>query len=361
MYTCMSTASTHQEHAVLLPQPQVIILGTMHMSSTFSWLLLPVTLYLADVGLRNTLHYSQTMATAQVAPAFGARKPGHAAAAAADGGLQVHLKQGGAMQQSSRGAPHSVLQRSSSYSALTSPRRRPSLAGLPAATAATVAAADSTENTAEVGSRPTPDGKAASRNKVDGSLVVVTIPTEDMFAFNAAASLQGAYILLQMPAVSGWEWHPFSIACVTDTHLFCVIKARGDWTRRLAAGLGVTGGAQLPVCLEGPYGAPLSSKVAQQLACGHKVMLAAGGIGITTMLQVLQDAACAAGTHASHPAVLAGLSRLHLVWVVRTPQVRVCSAGMSLPRTQYFVSVCCICLSARKSGVGVRVVSAQDN
>jgi hypothetical protein len=272
--------------------------------------------------------------------------PAHTAAAAAAAAAaeaspqQVHLKQGGVVLSRIRTVvPHTALQRSSSYSTLSSPRKRASLAGLSTAAAARGAAAagggqggfDGTTEQGNSGtctntcSRTTTCCGSTSGKKLDTSLVVVSIPTGDLFAFKAATSLQGACVLLQVPAVSHWEWHPFSIACVTDTHMYCVIKARGDWTQRLAALGGVTEGAQLSVALEGPYGAPLSTKVAQQLAAGHTVLLAAGGVGITTMLQVLQAAAgSSAGMGANHPAGCVDWSRLHLVWVVRTSQVRGC-------------------------------------
>jgi predicted ferric reductase len=81
-----------------------------------------------------------------------------------------------------------------------------------------------------------------------------------------------------------WERHPFSLSCMpTGNRLRLTIKNVGDFTARVA---GLPTGT--PVLIDGPHGA-LTSEAAK----AGKVLLLAGGIGITPMRALAEELASA--------------------------------------------------------------------
>ncbi|PNH08218.1 hypothetical protein TSOC_005222 [Tetrabaena socialis] len=96
-----------------------------------------------------------------------------------------------------------------------------------------------------------------------------------------------------VPRVSAWEWHPYSVAAHDDSSFALVVKAGGDWERRLrrlvaveAAAAGGGCSAQLEVVYEGLYGTPDLQAAA---GAADRVLLFAGGAGITPIASVLQS------------------------------------------------------------------------
>jgi dual oxidase len=69
-------------------------------------------------------------------------------------------------------------------------------------------------------------------------------------------------VLLQVPQVSRFQWHPFTISTCIGNRLQIHIKADGNWTDRLhklassAKKDGETDLTTLKVGLDGPFGAP---------------------------------------------------------------------------------------------------------
>ncbi|MCL7034967.1 hypothetical protein MKW94_003520 [Papaver nudicaule] len=110
----------------------------------------------------------------------------------------------------------------------------------------------------------------------------------------------GAYIFINCPAVSPFEWHPFSLtSCPAEDHLSVRIRAVGDWTKQLKAifceaskagestSLGAAGGSNTKfprVLIDGPYGAP-----AQDYKDYEVVLLVGLGIGATPMISIIKD------------------------------------------------------------------------
>ncbi|KAJ7945196.1 putative Respiratory burst oxidase [Quillaja saponaria] len=117
----------------------------------------------------------------------------------------------------------------------------------------------------------------------------------------------GEYIFVKCPAVSPFEWHPFSITSAPgDDYLSVHIRVLGDWTRQLQAKFsqacqppsnGISGllkaeclqgdnnSNTLPrVIIDGPYGAP-----AQDYKDYEVVLLVGLGIGATPMISILKD------------------------------------------------------------------------
>ncbi|XP_034700136.1 respiratory burst oxidase homolog protein E isoform X1 [Vitis riparia] len=114
----------------------------------------------------------------------------------------------------------------------------------------------------------------------------------------------GQYIFLQCPAISSFEWHPFTITSAPgDDHLSVHIRTVGDWTQELKRvftesnnSRSVIGRAKfnqlghidqrgLPrLLVDGPYGAPAQDYL------NYDVLLLVGlGIGATPFISILRD------------------------------------------------------------------------
>lgn len=116
----------------------------------------------------------------------------------------------------------------------------------------------------------------------------------------------GQWLFLQVPAVSGQQWHPFTItSCPADPYISVHIRQVGDFTKQLAALLGITSdehekagidpmgvyeiamqnGYDLPrIKIDGPYGAPAEDVFDNEIA-----VLIGTGIGVTPWASVLKS------------------------------------------------------------------------
>ncbi|KAK4432773.1 Respiratory burst oxidaseprotein E [Sesamum alatum] len=114
----------------------------------------------------------------------------------------------------------------------------------------------------------------------------------------------GQYIFLQCPAISSFEWHPFSLTSAPgDNYLSVHIRTVGDWTQELKrvftednsstcvigrakfGALGNVNQTGLPKLLvDGPYGAP-----AQDYQNYDVLLLVGLGIGATPFISILKD------------------------------------------------------------------------
>ncbi|XP_040990787.1 respiratory burst oxidase homolog protein A-like [Juglans microcarpa x Juglans regia] len=113
----------------------------------------------------------------------------------------------------------------------------------------------------------------------------------------------GQYMFVQCPAVSPFEWHPFSITSAPgDDYLSVHIRQLGDWTQELKRlfsesceppGAGKSGllradettKKSLPkLLIDGPYGAP-----AQDYSKYDVLLLVGLGIGATPFISILKD------------------------------------------------------------------------
>ncbi|CAK7352320.1 unnamed protein product [Dovyalis caffra] len=114
----------------------------------------------------------------------------------------------------------------------------------------------------------------------------------------------GQYIFLQCPAISSFEWHPFSITSAPgDDYLSVHIRIVGDWTEELhrvfteandspsVIGLATFGQhgdvdqtEQPKLYVDGPYGAP-----AQDYRNYDVLLLVGLGIGATPFISILRD------------------------------------------------------------------------
>lgn len=93
----------------------------------------------------------------------------------------------------------------------------------------------------------------------------------------------GMYAMINIPAVSRFEWHPFTISSAPYQPLLHFhIRCSGDWTKGVQdlfderVGDGIGDPTYIPIRLEGPFGAP--SQGARDYEC---VVLIGAGIGVT--------------------------------------------------------------------------------
>ncbi|KAJ3498196.1 hypothetical protein NLG97_g1314 [Lecanicillium saksenae] len=107
--------------------------------------------------------------------------------------------------------------------------------------------------------------------------IVATLPRERMWRYRA-----GQYVLVQVPAISFFEWHPFTVSFRRGSQISLHVKAGGNWTRRLCELAGKT--SKIQVGINGPFGAP-----AQHFYDFDQSMIIGAGIGVTPFAGILAD------------------------------------------------------------------------
>eukprot|EP00041_Stephanoeca_diplocostata_P014309 m.259071 g.259071 ORF g.259071 m.259071 type:complete len:598 (-) comp19656_c0_seq1:275-2068(-) len=109
----------------------------------------------------------------------------------------------------------------------------------------------------------------------------------------------GQYIFLCVPAVSRWEFHPFSIISAPgDTandngDMVVLVRGSGAWSRKLCDHVRTATPPQSPappvplrILMEGPYGATSVDIYSEKYT---DVLLIGGGIGITPLISIAKD------------------------------------------------------------------------
>lgn len=89
--------------------------------------------------------------------------------------------------------------------------------------------------------------------------ITITIPTDQPFHYEA-----GQYILLQIPRISVFQWHPFTISTCYGREVQVHIKTDGDWTGKLAD-LSKDGTGVKYVSVDGPFGVSIRPKAFHDL------------------------------------------------------------------------------------------------
>lgn len=108
----------------------------------------------------------------------------------------------------------------------------------------------------------------------------------------------GQYAQLRIPAISKWEWHPFTIASSPDDdELYFYINPVGDWTKKIkemgsmsqkeyAANVDpnmlLSNGGGIKCDIDGPYGAP-----AEHFKNYENLIFVAQGVGVTPFSSIL--------------------------------------------------------------------------
>lgn len=91
----------------------------------------------------------------------------------------------------------------------------------------------------------------------------------------------GQYILFNVPRLSYFQWHPFTVsACNTET-ISVHIKTDGNWTKRLRS---LPTDVDIKVGVDGPFGAP-----AQRFYEFDRSVIIGAGIGVTPFSAILTD------------------------------------------------------------------------
>ncbi|OJD40717.1 fad-binding domain-containing protein [Diplodia corticola] len=119
---------------------------------------------------------------------------------------------------------------------------------------------------------------------LDGETVEIKaeVPKERIWKYQA-----GKYVFLQVPQLSLWQWHPFTVSVCIGREFQLNIKTDGNWTRRLrdlakASPDGKT--AQIDIGINGPFGAP-----AQRFHDFSHTIVVGAGIGVTSFSGILAD------------------------------------------------------------------------
>ncbi|KAF2218743.1 NADPH oxidase 4 [Elsinoe ampelina] len=104
--------------------------------------------------------------------------------------------------------------------------------------------------------------------------ITCTIPKRKIWNYEA-----GQYIFLQVPQLSFFQWHPFTISTCVGREMQLHIKTDGNWTGKLRdlQDLRFVG-------IDGPYGAP-----AQRFYDFDQTIIVGAGIGVTPFSGILND------------------------------------------------------------------------
>ena len=90
----------------------------------------------------------------------------------------------------------------------------------------------------------------------------------------------GQYVLLQVPQISFFQWHPFTISTCKDDVLTLHLKTEGNWVKQIKE----SHGELTHVGIDGPFGAP-----AQRFYDFEKTIVIGLGIGVTPLSGILND------------------------------------------------------------------------
>jgi len=109
--------------------------------------------------------------------------------------------------------------------------------------------------------------------------ITATLPSRRIWGYRA-----GQYVLLQVPQLSLFQWHPFTVSVCVGTRIQLHIKTDGNWTRRLRDLAGDSGRADVEVGVNGPFGAP-----AQRFYEFSHTIVVGSGIGVTPFSGILSN------------------------------------------------------------------------
>jgi NADPH oxidase len=133
----------------------------------------------------------------------------------------------------------------------------------------------------------------------------------------------GHYIWVNVPTISKWQWHPFTLTSAPhEDHLSVHINLTGDWTKAVGSYLApppqkgkkisethinIDQKFSIPVRIDGPYGTA-SGEVFEHT----HVILVGGGIGVTPFVSVLKSI-----SHAVRHTKDCPLQGVHFIWVAK--------------------------------------------
>lgn len=118
----------------------------------------------------------------------------------------------------------------------------------------------------------------ATANVLDKDTVTLTIRRRWGRPWRYSA---GQYVLLQVPSISRWQWHPFTISSCDMDRITLHIRTDGNWTKQLRR---FANNSSFYVGIDGPFGAP-----AQQIYHFDRAIVVGSGIGVTPMSSIASD------------------------------------------------------------------------
>ncbi|KAF1847908.1 uncharacterized protein K460DRAFT_279063 [Cucurbitaria berberidis CBS 394.84] len=116
---------------------------------------------------------------------------------------------------------------------------------------------------------------------LDEETVAITaqVPTHRPWDYKA-----GQYVFVQVPQISRFQWHPFTVSTCINNTMGVHVKADGDWTNKLRDMAQRGRRTTIKIGLDGPFGAP-----AQRFYDYNYSMVFGAGIGVTPFSGVLTD------------------------------------------------------------------------
>jgi dual oxidase len=111
------------------------------------------------------------------------------------------------------------------------------------------------------------------------AVITCNIPKFRLWPYKA-----GQYVFIQVPQISRFQWHPFTISTCTGNTMQVHIKADGDWTNALNSLTSRGQRTSIKVGIDGPHGAP-----AQRFYDFEYSMVFGAGIGVTPFSGILTD------------------------------------------------------------------------
>lgn len=133
----------------------------------------------------------------------------------------------------------------------------------------------------------------ATMRVLDKETVEITavIPSERFWKYKA-----GQYVFVQVPKISLFQWHPFTVSFCRGHKMMLHIKTDGNWTGRLRQLGGLSGHCDLKIGINGPFGAP-----AQRFYDFNHSIIIGAGIGVTPFSGILADLQYNDGPEYSRP------------------------------------------------------------
>lgn len=125
--------------------------------------------------------------------------------------------------------------------------------------------------------------------------------------------IPGQYVQLRLPALSRWQWHPFTLTSAPEEdHLSVHIMREGNWTSLLQDVLRRRSLDELPIGVDGPYGC--ASQSYTHYSC---IICIGAGIGQTPFASILRSLWFRLGRPSSGPASTLHFKAIHFVGISR--------------------------------------------
>jgi respiratory burst oxidase len=151
----------------------------------------------------------------------------------------------------------------------------------------------------------------------------------------------GMYLFLNVPVLSRFEWHPFTISSAPDDELLSLhIQRAGDWTNALhhllftlksntrlalSSDGDIEQGATLPypsISIDGPFGSPTYDYQRYRV-----LVLVAGGVGVTPFASILRSIVytwesfrCGKCNRVQLPRTSFQITKIYFYWITRNQE-----------------------------------------